>query len=416
MKKIAIIGAGISGLSVAQLLQEKFDVKVFEKASSPGGLIKCKRVDGNLYHMVGGHVFNSKRQDVLDLFWEFFEQESEFVKATRNATIYLDKPVGYPIENHLYELEPEQARCVISDLLEIKKRNSGEPENFEEFLKKRFGETLYSLYFKPYNEKVWKRDLSRVPLSWLAGKLPMPSVEEILFNNINKEKEANMVHSSFYYPRRNGSQFLVDRLSKGLEIECNADIISIVHLEDEKKWKINNDQLFDYVIYAGNIKTLTDVVDRSLELGRFAEDIQGLEYHGTTTVLCEVEANPYSWVYLPDPSVAAHRIINTGNFSESNNRDGIKTATVEFTDYVEKEDIVKNLQKMPFSPKYIAHEFTEYTYPIQDENTRPLIAEIKEKVESKGMFMLGRFAEWEYYNMDAAMGAAFDLSKRILKA
>jgi UDP-galactopyranose mutase len=29
------------------------------------------------------------------------------------------------------------------------------------------------------------------------------------------------------------------------------------------------------------------------------------------------------------------------------------------------------------------------------------------------MYLLGRFAEWEYYNMDAAVGAAIDLEKRL---
>ena len=69
MKKIAIIGAGISGMSTARILSERFKVVVFEKEDKPGGLIKCRRVNGSLFHTCGGHVFNSKRQDVLDWFW-----------------------------------------------------------------------------------------------------------------------------------------------------------------------------------------------------------------------------------------------------------------------------------------------------------------------------------------------------------
>ena len=44
MKKIAIIGAGISGLSSAHFLKDHYDVTVFEKESTPGGLIRCERV------------------------------------------------------------------------------------------------------------------------------------------------------------------------------------------------------------------------------------------------------------------------------------------------------------------------------------------------------------------------------------
>lgn len=73
--KYAVIGGGISGLSVANMLKEKHDVIVFEAASRPGGMVKCDVVDGNLFHRTGGHVFNTKRKDVMDWFWSFFNKE-----------------------------------------------------------------------------------------------------------------------------------------------------------------------------------------------------------------------------------------------------------------------------------------------------------------------------------------------------
>lgn len=413
MKKIAIIGAGISGLSIAQCLKSDFEVKVFEKASQPGGLIKCVKFEDSLYHMVGGHVFNSKRKDVLDWFWNFFDRENEFTKTIRNAVIYLDKPISYPIENHLYELDEEIVKMVISDLLKIENTNGNnkQPENFEQFLKNRFGDTLYSIYFEPYNKKIWKRNLENVPLSWLEGKLPMPTVEEILFNNIHKKKEMNMVHSSFFYPKQNGSQFLADRLSEGLDISYNTEVERIPNTDN--KWLVNDDYLCDYVIYAGNIKDLPQKLKSSIDLASFTNDIKELDYHGTTTVLCEVDTNSYSWIYLPDKNIQAHRIINTGNFSESNNKKGIKTATIEFTGYVDKDLILENLKLIPYNPKYITHRYTEYTYPIQSKNTREVISRLKTELKTRNMYLLGRFAEWEYYNMDAAIGAAIDLSKEI---
>ena len=46
---------------------------------------------------------------------------------------------------------------------------------------------------------------------------------------------------------------------------------------------------------------------------------------------------------------------------------------------------------------------------LEDSDTRDMIQALKIKLESEGVYLLGRFAEWEYYNMDAAMGAAMDL-------
>ena len=90
MCKVAIIGAGVAGLSAAHFLKGRYEVIIFEKEGTPGGLIKCCRVNGNLFHTCGGHVFNSKRQDVLDWFWSKFVREEEFSKADRNSVVLLE--------------------------------------------------------------------------------------------------------------------------------------------------------------------------------------------------------------------------------------------------------------------------------------------------------------------------------------
>lgn len=411
-KKVAIIGGGVSGLSIANCLIGDFQVKVFEQSSKPGGLIKCERINGMLYHMVGGHVFNSKRKDVLDWFWKFFDLENDFTKANRNAVVYMDGAVGYPIENHIYQLGESAISSVIADLLQIANDKQTEAHNFEEFLQNRFGKTLYELYFKPYNEKIWKTDLKNVPLSWLEGKLPMPTVEEILYNNFTRRNEMNMVHSSFYYPKNNGSQFLADRLAANLPIVYNAEVDTLSFDSQRGVWKVC-DEVFDLVIFTGNIKSLPKLLQGSVDMSSFQSAIEKLEYHGTTSVLCEVDSNPYSWIYLPDRSHASHRIINTGNFSATNNIAETKSATIEFTDFVDKEDILDHLKRIPYSPKYLTHHYTQFTYPVQNTDTRGVISSIKQSVRPYNLFLLGRFAEWEYYNMDAAMGAAIDLSKEL---
>ena len=148
--KIAIIGGGISGLSVAQMLKERHDVQVFESSDRPGGIVKCDNVEGSLFHRTGGHVFNTKRKDVLEWFWNRFDRDEEFTKAIRNSVISMadGKEIPYPIENHAYLLDDIELQSVISDLLALIKRENIEPTNFEEFLQQRFGETLYQLYFR----------------------------------------------------------------------------------------------------------------------------------------------------------------------------------------------------------------------------------------------------------------------------
>ncbi|MDR0560034.1 MAG: NAD(P)-binding protein [Prevotellaceae bacterium] len=407
MKTVAVIGAGISGLTVAQRLKDRFNVKVFEKESRPGGLIKCERIDGYLYHKVGGHVFNSKQQNTLDWFWRFFDKENEFVKAERNAIIAMPDSslVGYPIENHIYMLKSEYVQKIVGDLLSIAKNGDSSPENFEDFLIKRFGSTLFSLYFCPYNEKIWKTDLKNIPLSWLSGKLPMPTVEDIIYNNFCRAGENKMVHSAFYYPRNNGSQFIANRLAENLNIAYSSPAVAIK--KTAKQWTVNA-ECFDMVVFCGNIKDLPSIMSTDIK------NIDKLTFHGTTTVLCEIEQNPYSWIYLPSQDYAAHRIICTGNFSVSNNADGKMSGTVEFTDKLDRNEINLQLAKIPFFRKYITHQYTPCTYPVQDAATRQIVSSLKEEMATGGFYFTGRFADWEYYNMDAAIDAAMLLADKIL--
>ena len=403
MKKYIVIGAGMAGLATARLLREKGnEVVVYERNDRPGGMIRCDVVEGCLFHRTGGHVFNTKRQDVMDWFWKHFDREKEFTRTLRNSAVIFDEAltVPYPVENHMYCFDAETQKAFIRDLLHMAGVRK-EPQNFEEFLKGRFGETLYGLYFQPYNYKVWRRDLSRVPLSWLEGKLPMPTVEEMIYNNMNHVEERQFVHSSFYYPVRGGSQFLADRLSEGLAIRYDTPVHSI---ERENGRLSVNGEACDRVVFCGNVKKLPEL----FRMDSFVKEIASLEAHGTTSVFCEIDSNPYSWVYMPSRRHEAHRVICTGNFSANNNAGGKMTGTVEFTDYLSKEEILDHLGRVSFHPKYLTHHYEEYTYPIQDRGTRDMIAALKARLAEDGIYLVGRFAEWEYCNMDVAIGSALD--------
>ncbi len=68
MKKVVILGAGVTGLSLGQMLKDKAEVLVLEKESHFGGIASTRQINGTTYHTVGGHCFNSKHPEVMDFY------------------------------------------------------------------------------------------------------------------------------------------------------------------------------------------------------------------------------------------------------------------------------------------------------------------------------------------------------------
>jgi protoporphyrinogen oxidase len=412
-KKIAIIGAGISGLSAGQLFQEKgYTVVLFEKKSMPGGLVSCSKVDGVLFHKVGGHVFNSKMPEVLDWFWSKFDK-NDFCSNKRIAKIYMNsKTIGYPIENYLYMFEPSTIKKVTTELLTIyKEKENSNPNNFDDFLRDKFGETLYNMYFKPYNEKIWRTDLKNIPLKWLEGKLPMPNIPEILVSNIVGEEESNMVHSSFWYPKNGGSQFIANTLAEGLKIKYNQSISTIEKIGD--KWLVEG-ETFDKIIYTCDIRNLQTVIsDKELPV-KVKNLLPELQSNGTSNLLCEIDEINYSWMYFPENKYKIHRMIFTGNFAKSNNGNSPRpTCTIEYSGYLSKEILTRETEKLPFSPKVLAYNYEPNSYIYMTHNTQTIVSTVKECLESQSFYLIGRFAEWKYYNMDNAIKAGMDLLEKL---
>ena len=417
--KIGVIGTGISGLSIANLLTGDHEVTLFEKNVKPGGLIKCERVNDCLFHKVGGHVFNSKNKKVLDWFWSYFNRDEEFVKVTRNAKVlFNNKLLGYPIENYLYLLDKPLIKTITAELIELSKQPAISPfesKHFEDFLQRNFGKTLYEIYFKPYNEKIWRTDLTKVPLGWLEGKLPMPNLLEIIQSNILREEEKEMVHSHFFYPKENGSQFIVDRMKRNLNIKTGNTVAAIA--AKDGKLSVEGEDAFEALVYCGDIRQLPAYCKQMLSSnGVDVAYLEGLQANGTSNLFCETDDNNISWLYIPENFTRAHRIIYTGNFSSSNNRGSSrKTCVVEFSGKVEYEVMTEEIKKLPGNLSPLAYNYEPSSYVIQDDRTRQEIAAAKEVLKKSGIYLLGRFAEWEYYNMDKAIEAAFILSDQINK-
>ena len=74
IKNIAVIGAGLAGTTIALKMNEKFDVKVFEKSRSVGGRMSTRQETPFIFDH-GAQFFKIKTSDFKNFLSELFSQQ-----------------------------------------------------------------------------------------------------------------------------------------------------------------------------------------------------------------------------------------------------------------------------------------------------------------------------------------------------
>jgi protoporphyrinogen oxidase len=405
--KIAVIGAGISGLSVARLLRDTFDVTVFEKNSYVGGIAYVKDVAGMPYHITGGHCLNSKHKEVMDFVFCEVLPLTQWHKILRQSVIYLNnRHVSYPIEfsvKQMAEFDAPLAMAITRDLLNAPGPDSG-AKNLKDWFVATFGQTLAELYFIPYNGKIWNRNVEHMSPDWVLDKLPIPSKQDFFAGLLSDRRDA-MPHASFFYPNTNTQNSFTQALAKGTCIHTNAEVLSIDYVK--KKYVVNGGESFDLLINTAPLKYIIPKIS-----GCPADIVQASEkllYNKVSTVFWESEKTENTWVYYPERHIPFHRQINIGSFLMPASGRCMtecigETAFDSMTRVArEKFALIEPLDRHVSGPAYV----------VYDQNRSKCLERIFSYLKEKGMLTLGRFGEWEYYNMDICILKAIETANLI---
>ena len=107
---VVIVGAGITGVTVARLLQQRGldDFVILEAEPEPGGLCRSRLVGDHVLDLSGGHFLCSKYPEVYDFIFSHLP-ESEFGSFQRVSKVRLGEDViDYPIEYNIWQLPREK--------------------------------------------------------------------------------------------------------------------------------------------------------------------------------------------------------------------------------------------------------------------------------------------------------------------
>ena len=102
MKRILIIGSGLSGLSCAKYLDKsKFDIHIYEKSDKPGGRVSSETIDGNIcdvgFQVLLNNYDEVKKLGVYDsLNLKYFDSGAEIYSDGQILSIY--SPLKHPFK------------------------------------------------------------------------------------------------------------------------------------------------------------------------------------------------------------------------------------------------------------------------------------------------------------------------------
>lgn len=377
MSKIIIVGAGLSGSTIARLFADGGDdVTVIDKRDTIGGNV-YDFVDRNgiTIQPYGPHIFHTNEKEVFDFLSRFTEWEKyeHKVLALVKGTLV---PVPFNLTS-LFSLYPEdlaeRIKNILIDevgegkkvpILQLKQHQNEEVRKFADF--------VYNNIFYIYTKKQWgfkpeelgESVMNRVPV-YLSGEDRYFTDE---YQYMPKDGFTEMVSNMLRHPR--------------IKLKLGEDARKILRLEDGK-------------IY-----------------------LNGKEFDGTLVYTgCVDELFNYKFGVLPYRSLKfKFKTLNKKSFQPSavvNYTTSHKfTRISEFTKFAckpqDKTVIVKEYS-MPFKK---GKNIPYYPIPL-DKNYVHYGEYVVEAAKYDNLYLLGRLANYKYINMDIAVKNAMELYLKI---
>jgi protoporphyrinogen oxidase len=325
---VLVLGGGPAGLTAGYLLAKRgVPVVVVEAEDQVGGLAKTV-VDPEGYRFdLGGHRFFTKAKEVDALWHEIMGDE--FLQRPRQSRIFWNgKFLDYPLNGTdvIKKLGPiELTRAGLSYLYAaIFKRNAPE-ENLEQWVSKRFGWRLYSLFFKSYNEKVWGVPTTEIRAEWAAQRikgLSFFSAAKAAFLG-NKGNKIKSLIDKFNYPRYGPGQ-MWDTMTAKIEEKGGRVLTSApataLNMEGGRIVSVEaggKTYQPSHVISSLPLRATVGLTNPAAPEGVQAA-ARGLRYRDFLTVALVLDGEdlfPDNWIYIHEPGVQVGRIQNYRSWS-----------------------------------------------------------------------------------------------------
>jgi protoporphyrinogen oxidase len=431
--KIAILGAGISGLVAGRLLLEKgHDVVLFEKEKQAGGLCRTNCSGGFVHDVGGGHVLHSPKRELLDLLLEWTGPENVLSHARTTKIVYAGKYIKYPFENGLVDLPPEDRFECLKDYIDAHYHRAYVrppfPETFLSWCRYRFGNGITDKFMEPYNKKIWKIPLDELGSLWVGGRVPDAPLEDVLRATLGIATEGYKHQAVFQYPAVGGFQFFTDSICNPIRKHVRFST-PVEKIEELGGVLAVNGEAFDRIISTIPIQQIVFM------LNNVPDEVRNLaiecRYLSVLTILigCRGEPkHPFSWVYLPSPEHGpANRVTYLSRYSPANSPEGTHSVLAEVTFLPGQEPdhsscmaaTIEGLNHAGIIDDsavfYAATAILDFAYHVMDVGFEERREQLLQYLSNRSITSLGRFGALQYVNVDHAIENAIQCVSALIK-
>lgn len=405
MKKIdyIIIGAGITGLTVAEQLCNK-SYLVIEKEDHIGGYCASVKKDKYVWDYAG-HFFHFKDKDELELFKKKFST-SEYKKVKKNTKIvYKDKMITYPFQNNLHELEEnEYKECILGLKNRVEKL---EYVSFLDMLYSQYGIEIVGKFLRPYNEKLYACDLNELDADAMGRFFPP----------IHTTEDVNKTYNDEFFYLYDGAEQYVRKLTfdkNKVIMNCMVDSLDI----ENKILITSNGVKYKYNILISTIplKTLINMCGIISKTKMTCNKVLVFNIGFDK----KTEIHDVHWLYVPDKDINFYRVGFYDNIASSDK--GSLYVEVAFAEdqtidpEVEFDSIIKGLRKIGIitDQKVVVYDYVIMDHAYVHIINQRYINELRQKLRKHNIFTIGRYGGWTYNSMEDCIIEAKETVKEIL--
>jgi len=370
-----IVGAGLSGSVIAERIANKLNKKVLiiEKRNHIAGNCYDEQIENIIVHRYGPHLFHTDERQI----WDYLSNFTDWDIYHHKVLSFIDgKKVSIPFNfNTLYEVFPNELakRFEIKFLenyqynskipiLELKKSKDKDLQFLADF--------IYEKIFVNYTAKQWGMKPKEIDSSVTARVPVFIGKDDRYFSDkyqgVPKEGYTKLFQNMLDCPN--------------IKIMLNTDFKEVIQIDQEtKKIYFLNQEFKGKFIFSGMIDELFDY--------KFGE----LPYRSVNMKFETIEKEYYQ-------EVATVNYPNNYNF----------TRITEFK-HIHPIKTNKTVILKEYPQKYIKNQNTPY-YPIfTKENQGKYDKYLEYSKEFKNIILVGRLAEYKYYDMDDIVKKALEI-------